>query len=297
MAVISLSSPRSRPGTIALDGTRTYTVTHMVLTDDAADGPRTVMAAVVDTGTSYNYGNDIDTRAYCISKQAEQVTSDDASETKTWNVTLEFSTLSREQQKRLVSPLARPYEISYSHEHFQEVVEKDVNDQAILNTAGEYFDPPIERDASRPVLTITRNEAEFPTGIANSYANAINSDYFQGGIAGTVKVFNISGQRVVEEFDGEEIDYWKMTYEFHYKKDGWQRKILSQGRSQLVLDIESELPKLEKITYENSGDQVVDPVPLDEDGARIDPEDLPDAAYFIPVDVYESMPFSAFGFF
>lgn len=296
MSVTNVYGPRSRPATFSLGGERTYTATYMVTTDSASDGPITVAnAAGVAIGASYSLGNDTDSRAYCNSKAVEQVSSDDASETKTWMVTDSYKTLDREEQKTLVHPLSRPYEISWNYEHFQEVVEKDVNGGAILNTAGEYFDPPIERDASRPVLTITRNEAAFPTSLALSYANAINSDYFSGAAAGTVKVFNISGSRVIEEFDGDEVIYWKMTYEFHYRADGWQRKVLSQGRSQLVPD-DDDVPKLEKITYENSGDQIVDPVPLDEEGARIDPEDLPDDAYFIPFDIYTSLPFSAFGF-
>lgn len=290
MAVTSITDPRSRPGKVTLEGERSYTVTHLVRTDDADDGPNTVMAAAASIGSYYNYGNDADFRAYCVSKSAEQVSSDDGSELKTWIVTCEFKTLSRDDQKKLVTPLNRPYEISYGYEHFSEVVEKDINGGAILNTAGEYFDPPIERDASRPVLTITRNESSFPVSLAFAYADAINSDWFQGASPGTVKVFNIGGQRVIEEFNDSEIMFWKMTYEFHYNPNGWKKKILSQGRSQIVDG------DLTPITYPSTSNQVTDPVCLDFDGAAIDPASLPDAAVFVEFDVYNSLPFAAFNF-
>lgn len=288
MSVVSVYGPRSRPGTFALGGERTYTATYIVTTDSASDGPITVSnAAGVAIGATYSLGNDTDARAYCKSKSVEQVSSDDASELKTWMLTDQYSTLDKEDQKKLVHPLSRPYEITYGFEHFQEVVEADIAGGAILNAAQEYFDPPIERDASRPVLTIVRNEAAFPAGSFSLYQDAVNSDVFQGQPPDKWKVFNIGGQRVIEEFANAEVEYWKVTYEFHHNRNGWKRFILNQGRSEIVNGVKK------KIKFAEDGTQVIDPVLLDLDGARV-PEGGPHT--FIGFNLYLQLPFAAFNF-
>lgn len=291
MSVSYVTNPHTRAGNATFTG-RSYTVSFWVVTTTSSDGPQVVgNGCGVDIGDFYAWGNDSDERAYCTSISPVL---EDGTQT-VWNVTCTFETLSREDQKRLVHPLDRPYELSYDNEHFQEKVQLDIYDNFIANTAGEYPDPPIEREVSRPILTIVRNEESFPATIARTYAHSVNSDFFSGGEPGTVKINSITGSRVVEEFDNAEVIYWKVRYEFHYKPEGWQASFLSESRCELTTNDDDEVVAT-PILYASTGDQVIDPVPIDADGAVIAKSDILTQAHMVDVDIYVPRAFSVFGF-
>ena len=103
-----------------------------------------------------------------------------------------------------------------------------------MNSAGDWFDPPLVRDDSRPVLTIVRNEADFDPEIADSYRDTVNDDYFFGAAAGRVKCVSITGKQL---FSADVLPggfYWVVTYTFQFNRDGWASPLLDQGFRRLV---------------------------------------------------------------
>jgi hypothetical protein len=142
-------------------------------------------------------------------------------------------------------------------------------------------------DESRPVLTIKRNEPSFVGTLAIAYQDAVNTDSFAGANAGQCKIFNISAEKHIEpwgpEGAEEDVTYWSVTYEIHFRREGWHKDILDQGR----YEIESG-DKLKAI--EDSEDRpVADPVLLDGSGKQLPAGEDP---VFLPYHVYKRLPYA-----
>lgn len=288
---------RDRSGSIEYDKSqRDYLQSFMVITDDPADGPQVARTAIdpnggpviPQPGVFYVAGNDVDLGCYVKRVRAEQ----EGDSGLIWKVTVDAESFNPDIPKPEPDPTQRPPEVSWDFGQFQRVAEKDVvTGKAIVNSAGQAFDPPIQVDDSRPLYTCERNEASFDPNVAFAYKDAINSDALTlGGLAvapGQAKMQNISAHR---EFDNNQF-YWAVTYQIAVKDDGWTEQVLDQGRYKLGQN--------NKLTpcVDDQGNEVTDPVLLNGSGGQLD---LPPAApgnsgapVYLPFNVYDSLPFIA----
>lgn len=198
-----------------------------VLTDDINIGPYAVLNATDAHGNSipldfddYHAGQDALTFARVKTKVAVR----EPQNPMLWYVTVTYST-AKDQQDRSNPPDVRPTEVSFSLQRQTKVVHKDQNNNAIASSAGERFNPLPEIDDSRLVMTISKNQASFNTAVAMDCQDSVNSDQFQGFEAGKVKLAGISAKSV---FEGS-IFYWRVDFEFHISRDGWDLEILDEG--------------------------------------------------------------------
>lgn len=287
MSIVSVTKLISgRSGTIQPKGERTYTRVYRVVTNDKADGPQIVRTAsgVPNFGASYVDGNDADTSCVVTSKTAETLGDDPF----IWNVSVNYTIPDGDSTTH---PLLRAADISFGFEHFQTICERDNQGNGVTNSAGQYFDPPIEKDDSRPVLTVTRNQASFSGAIAIQYQDAVNIDFFSGAAPGQCKMFNISSVKTIEPFGDPPVDvtYWRTTYEIHFNRDGWIKRILDQGR------YERDGDKLVQIK-DKDDKHVTDPVLLDGNGKELPVETGQNVqAVFLPYRVYRELPFGPLG--
>jgi len=212
MAIISYSQlPATRSFSVTEKNEHNYTLTWQVISDDPYESPSTVAASVgVSIGDSLGFAKCKQISSDCVSDDGLQ-----------WKVTASFGKVENQG-----SPLNDPPEIQWGFEQFQRIIDRDINGTAILNSADDPFQQPIEIDDSRPSLTISRNEANFNASLAFQYRDAVNSTGFFGTGPGMVKVSNISSSR---QFDQQIGFYWKTTYEFHFNPQGWDKIILDQG--------------------------------------------------------------------
>lgn len=203
--------PSTRSYSLNEKNEHSYTLTYQVISNDRHESPYTVAAAIgVDIGDALGYARCTQISSDCISEDGLQ-----------WKVTVTYGKMTDSDP----NPLNEPVDIQWSFEQFQKITDRDINGTAILNSAQDPFQEPVEIDDSRPVLTVTRNEASFNSALAYQYRDAVNSTYFYGE-AGTVKVSNISSTR---QFDQQIGFYWKTTYAFHFNPMGWDKVILDQG--------------------------------------------------------------------
>ena len=114
----------------------------------------------------------------------------------------------------------------------------DVNGVAVVNSAGDPFDPPIEVDDCRPELSITRVVLDSSTVVlpfsqvgfrATAYENTINNadvtiDNTTYG-TGKLKIAQYSADRLV--VGG--VTYWRETIKIQFRDETWQLKIVDQG--------------------------------------------------------------------
>jgi len=140
-------------------------------------------------------------------------------------------------------PTARPPEIHYGFRREVIPIARALDymtppppfphDIAVVNSAGEPFDPPITREISRPILRIVRNEWDpgvsggigYDNAIAMAYVDTINSDDFIGALPKQVKMAGITADRHFESG----MLYWRVTYELHFRQETWDVQVLDQG--------------------------------------------------------------------
>lgn len=209
---------------------RKYVKVFYVKTDTKTDGPQTIMAT---TGlpivglTVYSHGTESDLTAVCKSKKAKRMKRSRFY----WAVTCEFDNASdsqaQEDEEEQSGPVDRPYEIDWDAVVEEIALWKDLDDNAIVNSAGERFPEPVTAFIPFPMLTVTRWEATFTAATILAYVQHVNDDVWLGADSGSVLCESIRAKRIAEE--GALL--WQVTYQFKFSPLPWghQAYILDQG--------------------------------------------------------------------
>lgn len=179
------------------------------------------------------------------------------------------------------TPLDRRAKIRWRTNKYQKAVEKDRDDEAILNSAGYYFDPPPLKDLSRWTVTVSKNVPAVPTDIL-TYPDALNAATWTiQGIAvepNAAKIMEIDISDLQKEQDEE---FYVFTYTVEFDRDLWQGIYLNIG----FYDADGERIK------DASDKPVVYPWPLDEDGMKI-ATPTPANATYSRYDIFPELDFS-----
>lgn len=206
-----------------------------------------------------------------------------------WRVTASYSS-EREQNE---NPLNDPAIIGpWDSDSYQEVAEVDTDDELILNSAGDPFDPPLMKDFSRRNVTVRKNVASVPTWFLD-YEDAINSDTFTvGGLIVPIGKAKCKKTGISEKKTRNGITYYEVTTLIHFSKKGWKRRVLDVGFRQLSADGTTRI----KITMMNDStppeaEYVTAPVPLDGTG-HVLADPTPASAVYLEFDLDDSLPFS-----
>jgi hypothetical protein len=267
---------------------RQYRAVYRVETDDANDGPQVVAAGFsLKYGDIYVNRNDRDNWAFLQSASIEEDGGAGIRST-FWIVTLTYGPFNAaEQASPDGNPLHAPPDISWGFRDMELPVLIDYQANPVLNTAGEYFDPPLTEQFSIPVLTIQRNEplGGYSPAQAYLYRNAVNSDVFAGEQPGHSRVLQISGKRSYHPACGW---YFPVTYEFEFNPDGYTHKIPSMGFRQLSISG----TKLETVYIK--GAPATSPVLLDKKGRYITNPATP--PYILEFQTRKQLPFAVFNF-
>lgn len=200
-----------------------------------------------------------------------------------------------EEEEEIDTPTDRPARVRWSTTQFTKPIYKDINDEPIVNSATDYFDPPIEIDASRFSIVVEKNLAAIPSWVL-TYANTINESSFEiQGLtipAKTAKMSELSISELQrEQTAGGTVDFYTLTFrvELATADEGdWTLKVLDQGLHQFDR-AENKTPIL------IDGEPAKQPVLLDGNGLAItDPE--PTDAVFLEFDGYVEKDFSVLPF-
>lgn len=240
MSVVGFARERyASGGEIGTDGVRTYRREFIVEVDSKYDKAQVVLSAPGLPQRYFPYITLVETDYYalCTRLAASRLSEKSAFH---WLVEADYSTQQGDEDKdrEVDNPLAEPAEVSVSFETYREPVTGVPDDQyadddngfagkmvkGILNSAGEPFDPPAERDVARPILTITRNEAFFNTQLVIAYTNAVNSDMFFGSKPRTARMA-IDGHRQFKSG----LKFWRVTYTITFKPETWDLQLLDHG--------------------------------------------------------------------
>lgn len=296
MSITLIKEQPNCTGDVGDDGAKTYRRQFIAISDNHTDGPLTVRAALLSVhsvarGTVYNRGgSEIDVTAICTRIDVRETNESTAVGGSKWLATADYSTTPpQDPDEEEDNPLARPAEISYDFALFAGIAEKDKDDTEIKNTAGDPYDPPIEREDARLILTIVRNEAFYNLATAQSMVNAVNKTAWNGGAARTWKCQNISAQRMFEN----DVVYWRVTYQFAYKADTYDVEVISRGFFQKDNDKRVMIFVLRDDADPKSLIPTPVPQPLDANGAHI--SDPTDDLYFQTFKIYDEYEFNSTG--
>ena len=190
-----------------------------------------------------------------------------------WDVTVTWTcrTFGGSHSNPDVDPLDQPYEYAWRSQVSREPIEMDAAGNAILNAAGEPFDPPIQEDFYDSVLSITFNSGSFDEAAWRAARGNLNADEFLGGAPGTCKILD---GNATQQRNGA-ITYWRVAVEVAYREDNWKRRVLNQGFRYAATDDSGTILKYEDgsvkytIACDKAKHPLTKPILLAADGTRL----------------------------
>ncbi len=223
-----LATDRKMPATGSLDdkNQRRFSVPYQVIFDrvdhDAVDAMNA--PGMPDMFSYYQgpAGQNIDTGAILVSKNPVQDENPFL-----WKVDVSYASITIITQMRL------------TWQQDRRPAFRDYNGRAVRNSAGSYFDPPIEREFSRAIIQISRAESSFDFFNRALYADAVNTDQWLFFPPGTVKI----AAPPADSFYESGRWGWHVVWEMHYREEGWLYRALDAGYRQLdpVTGLEREI--------------------------------------------------------
>jgi hypothetical protein len=293
MAILSVDEITGATSSVNDKGETEYTRLFRVVTSSPLVANLAVRTAakIPKIGDVYATTTEFDATSLCRRVQPQQ----DSEAPRVWEVRVEYGPPEAESGQQNPNPLLRSAVVAWGFTQASRPVWKDKDGKPIQNSAGDWYDPPPEIDDSRPVLTVSRNEPAFNSSIAIAYQDAINSDSFMGFSPGQAKVAGISATSQTEN----NFFFWSVTYEFHFRRDGWQVSILDAGRNYKTQDGNlAPIPQLgvkeDGTTFPMKNTAVPEPIPLDGAGLPIRSPN-PSNVKYRDFKVYRELPFANLG--
>lgn len=173
------------------------------------------------------------------------------------------------------NPLLRPPMYRLGHETTTEVCEVDWLGKPIDNSAGEPFDPPVTREVSFPVFTITKNVQSVDFKLVELWVDAINKNPWMGIGARKCRISGYDYETVYENG----FLFHRVTITVKVRWRGWDARPVDAGyrelqtvvflKNQAGFEVEKEVTELVPIEDKRTGAYLTTPVPLNGAGLRL----------------------------
>ncbi len=143
------------------------------------------------------------------------------------------------------------------------------NGQPIVNSAHKAFDPPVEVDYTRLLLTVTRLHKDFPTNLLH-FQDSVNKFPFDFNINGfqffapafSVKLQGITGSAQWQD----KVRFWRVDYVCEVDAyRGWRIDILDRGKTQLVQNNQTQMWE-DQLILDDKGHPINEPALLNGEG-------------------------------
>lgn len=214
-----------------------------------------------------------------------------------WIVTATYSSEPLTQQQReaqqFENPLDRPAKVRWNTAKYNKPVFIDNDGNNLVNSAGEFFDPPAEVDRSRWTATVTKNVEGIPFYIIE-FTDAINdADFTIQGVpvahrCAKIMSIEISEEQTAQINETDTIEYFVFSYTMEFRPETWVLYLQDQGYRQI-----STTDDTKRIPIKDDGTppkDVTKPWPLDGMGGKLaDPS--PTNTKLISFNVYTEQSF------
>ncbi len=258
-------------------GVRSYTHGFLLSTDAKADteydvGSHGDLPVIGDVHAD-------DTQAYCT-----ELSVDNHEPWQGWTATAQYST---ERKISKTDPADDEIKVSWTTEIYQEPVFSDVNGNAVVNSAGDYYiDPTPSRDTTHLIAKISSNHQSIPEWVLGMQNNVNDSQVTIGGLVIAAGLARMSRLEISERQRRNDIDFYSMSFEIHLHKAGWLLEPMDVGFREL--EYVGDLVQIK----DSNGDEVTTPVMLDGAG-RAQDNPTPSSAVFGSYQIYETSDLSA----
>lgn len=186
-----------------------------------------------------------------------------------WEIEAQYSSepLRGGDDQQPEDPTDKPATAHWRSKLYRAPVVQDKDGHAIINSAGDYFDPPPEDDFPNWTVTIQKNVAAIPTSIIN-FAGAVNesSFYLQNVYVGP-RVAKVMDLDIPPHAFQNDILFFPVTYQLEFKAETWDLTPLQQGwnykdgtdRKQIVTDDTPPRPVSTQRLLDSSGALLTNP--------------------------------------
>ncbi len=312
MGIVGHASERAGSPTVSGNlNARKYTRKFLVTTDSKDTGPMQVAAAVgiPPLYSAYQFGGtESDPFALLRNIECQRI----ADGSYHWEVTCSYETpdpvdsndntisgggTKREQAGQQDNPLLMIPEIEVSFERFQQAVFFVYDTTAEKLTPckasnGQIFVPPPSKDASRMLVTITRNEditSDHPN-IGIQFQDVVNSDYWFGQPPGVWKCQGVSAARQSKQLTingiASLVPYLKVTYKFEARNYPYHDTLILDAGT-FYLEDTGDVVKKKRQFLTDDGHPTTGP--LDGHGDKLGDGEDP---VFLPFRFYKRKPYS-----
>lgn len=216
-----------------------------------------------------------------------------------WLVEVKYSNeRTNDEKENAADPDTEPWNLDpvYSSDHveYQESADVEYSGSAIVNSAGDMFDPVPQYSRGNTKITVSRNTLAFSESTAKALRLTVNAAAFTlHGVqydAGLVKLLRwTSSTNTWTDSNGADISYYSETLEFEISRYTWghELKILDRGYRARPGVGEDPVRVLDA-----NGNPVPEPVLLASDGTQLAEGADPN---FIYAQVYEPANWNALG--
>lgn len=264
---------------------RKYKRVFVVLTDDADDGPATVLAAagLPTLGTAYSTPSESDAGAFVQGRTPNQ----DPDNPLVWRVDIEYN--SHPVFDFNENPFLRAPIFTFSSERQERFVRVDRDGTAIQNSAKQPLDPPLSYMSIIPVIKITINKLSFSYPLVATIQDCINISTWQGFAPRTV----LASLEVKQLREGIYVG-WTFDWILRVKYDGWNpTRVLDAGWYSLrgTAGSGSGAVGPQRLTQNRDawGQPLSQQSPLDGTGHQLPPNGIP---VYLEFDFYRELEFN-----
>lgn len=229
-------------------GVREYRRAYLVETNQPHDSQMEVLRApnLPTAGTPYATDREFDGAAIIVERSPKEI----GDTGMWWEVDVLYSSSAEKQkqekpdrpkEEKPDNPLDWAARYNWGFTNLTVPMVIDADDKAVVNSAGDPFDPLPVKETCLRTVTITRNEPTFDVHEKRVYDNKRSANAFLGFDAGMARMLPIrSGERYV--FNG--ISYFEVIYEIVFAYDCWQIKLLDQGPRYYLKNAAGDLLKV-----------------------------------------------------
>jgi hypothetical protein len=201
-----------------------------------------------------------------------------------WIVTCAYSSapLASDEIEWESNPLNERADVTWDAQQYTRPYFADKDGNAIVNAARRYFDPPVEGDDSRLVVTVRKNVVQVPTWVL-SFRNSINDRPFQvDGVAVATRCAKMAGIALTNQQERNGVSFRVLTFTLHLDEDTWIKKILNDGYS----------TRDGAKCKDKDGVEVTEPAMLAADGTQLAFPVNPTLINFISASIYKEKNFN-----
>ena len=297
MAILSVIDVSHREGATANydDITGSKTAIWQLLSDSTTESDINIIAGVgVDIYDPHPTSVGLVARRFSIRREAAH--------RRVYFLEIEYNNTSDQNEPEDPDPLQRQLRIRWRAQTYQKFVWKDRNGDAIVNSVGEFFENVPSVDDTRWVIQVESNQSVVPSWVL-SYDGKINdSGVTIDNVSFAAETLKMQNLNISELLYQNETAYRRVTFDLHYRSEGWKLEILDAGyfevdpQDQIVFPIQvpltdalgNRLPASETASRRRP----TSPWPLNGSGeALTDPS--PGQQVFLEFDVYPTADFSA----